>query len=233
MTDQEQLKRSKAEASANAAFTGTLSGRVASRWPLRALAVVVILTVFCVVGIRWLLRAHPSDPPATKSMPKVEVPLPAADPNAALPHASEANPRIASQGELARPWSSKSFFYQNRQTGENIPALLIYLPVGPPSKSSSYWALAMKAPFSKCNLEYVTDLNRLKTDYGFKAARYPMVGDPCSRTLFDPLKMMNLPGSIWVRGAIAQGSDQRPPLGIEVKIVNSEILAMRMESEAK
>ena len=56
-----------------------------------------------------------------------------------------------------------------------------------------------------------------------------MVGNPCTRTLFDPTKMTNLPGNIWVRGAMVQGSDLRPPLGIELKIQSGKILALRME----
>jgi hypothetical protein len=56
-----------------------------------------------------------------------------------------------------------------------------------------------------------------------------MVGNPCSRSLFDPLKIMNIPGGVWVRGAIAQGSDLRPPLGIELEIRGKDILAARME----
>jgi hypothetical protein len=47
--------------------------------------------------------------------------------------------------------------------------------------------------------------------------------------VFDPLKMSNIPGNIWVRGSIAQGSDLRPPLGIEIQIENKSILAMRKE----
>jgi hypothetical protein len=56
-----------------------------------------------------------------------------------------------------------------------------------------------------------------------------MVGNPCSRTLYDPLKLTNLPGNVWVRGAIAQGSDLRPPLGIELKVQGKNINAVRME----
>ena len=56
-----------------------------------------------------------------------------------------------------------------------------------------------------------------------------MVGNPCSRTLFDPLRMTNLPGNVWVRGAIVQGSDLRPPLGVELKIQGKEIQATRTE----
>jgi hypothetical protein len=56
-----------------------------------------------------------------------------------------------------------------------------------------------------------------------------MVGKPCSRSVFDPLKMANIAGDFWVRGSIAQGSDVRPPLGIELKIQGKKILAVRME----
>jgi hypothetical protein len=87
----------------------------------------------------------------------------------------------------------------------------------------------MNAPYGDCKLEYVKDLDRLKSDYGFKGARHPMVGNPCSRTLYDPLKLSNLPGDVWVRGAIVQGSDLRPPLGIELNVQGKSIQAVRME----
>ena len=55
-------------------------------------------------------------------------------------------------------------------------------------------------------------------------------GNPCSRTVFDPLKTTNLPGSgAWVRGSIVQGSDLRPPLSIEIKVDGKKILAVRTE----
>jgi len=55
------------------------------------------------------------------------------------------------------------------------------------------------------------------------------LSNPCSRTVYDPLKYASLPGNVLARGAIVQGSDLRPPLGIEVKIQGKEILAIRME----
>ena len=50
---------------------------------------------------------------------------------------------------------------------------------------------------------------------------------PAAEPSLDPLKMSNIPGNIWVRGSIAQSSDLRPPLGIEIKIQNKNILAVR------
>jgi hypothetical protein len=196
--------------------------------PVRLIGFLAVL-IFSLVCVGWLMRpkapvAAPAAPP-----PQIEVPAPAPDPNAALPHATESDPGIASVEEMATPWKSKIFLYKNRVSGENVPAVLIRLPIGSASQAASYWAFSLSSPFGNCRFEYVADLWKLKTEYGFRDAKHPMVGNPCSRTVFDPLKMMNLPGSVWVRGAIVQGSDLRPPLGIEVEIRGKEILAARME----
>jgi hypothetical protein len=87
----------------------------------------------------------------------------------------------------------------------------------------------MKAAYGTCQLNYIDDLQTLGTDYGYQQARHPMVGNPCSRSLYDPLKYALLPGNVLARGAIVQGSDLRPPLGIENKIHGKQILAVRME----
>jgi hypothetical protein len=203
--------------------------QIFSTWRLRAIGLAVLVVVVALIGIRWLLRARPYDTPATAPVPRVEVPSPSADPNAALPHASETQPVITSVSALVKPWSAKQFFYQNPRTGENVPALLMRLPLGSANQPAGYWALALKAPYGNCNLEYIADRKKLRSEYGFRGATHPMVGNPCSRTLFDPLKIMNLPGNVWARGAIAQGSDLRPPLSIELSIAGKEILAARME----
>jgi hypothetical protein len=185
--------------------------------------------VFCLLCVRWLMLPKAAEAPRAAAPPQIEVPAPVPDASAALPHATESQPGIASVEEMAKPWSAKEFFYKNRLSGENVPAVLIRLPTGSTSQRASYWAFSLTAPFGNCRLEYVADLERLRADYGFGAAKHPMVGNPCSRTVYDPLKMMNIPGGAWVRGAIAQGSDLRPPLGIEVEIRDKEILADRME----
>src|SRR5438067_497713 len=188
--------------------------------------IAVLLVVF--LGARWALRPQHTVPKPARP-PQIEVPSPAPDPSTLLPHATDADPGIASVAEMAKPWSSKEFFIRNRLSGENISGLLVRLPTGSPSQSTGYWAFAQKAPFGDCQLEYVTDLSKLRNDYGFRAARHPMVGNPCSRTVYDPLKLSNLPGSVWARGAIVQGSDLRPPLGIEIKVEGKKILAVRAE----
>jgi hypothetical protein len=145
------------------------------------------------------------------------------------PQAPPPNSGVTSIDQLAKPWSSAEFEFHDPQSGERIPAILIRLPGGPATQPSGYWALNLKAPYNNCQLEYVSDLGKLKTDYGYRSAKHPMVGNPCSRTVFDPTKLMNIPGNVWVRGAIVQGSDVRPPLGIEVKIEGKDIFAVRME----
>ena len=185
--------------------------------------------VFCLVLVRWVMRPKVPDAVPDAPIPQIDVPAPAPDPDADLPHATEAQPGVASVQEMAQPWASKEFFYRNRLSGETVPAVLVRLPGGSPNQAASYWAFSVNAPFGNCRLEYVADIEKLKSDYAFRAAKHPMVGNPCSRTVFDPLKMMNIPGGIWVRGAIVQGSDLRPPLGIEVEIRDRQILAARME----
>jgi hypothetical protein len=196
--------------------------------PVRLVGFLAAL-VFCLLLVRWAMRPKAQEVAPAGPTPQIEVPAPAADPNAALPHATEAQPGIASVQEMAKPWASKEFFYRNRLSGETVPAVLVHLPTGSPNQAASYWAFSVNAPFGNCRLEYVADVEKLRSDYAFQAAKHPMVGNPCSRTVFDPLKMVNIPGGIWVRGAIVQGSDLRPPLGIEVEIRDRQILAARME----
>lgn len=198
-----------------------------NRMPL-IIGVIAVVVVF-LLGLRLVSRPKPVETPVAAPPPQIEVPAPAIDPNASLPHATEAAPEIATVSEMTKPWTSKNFFFVNHLTGENVPAILIRLSSGSPNQAEGYWAFEVNAPFGNCKLEYITDLDRLTNDYGFQGARHPMVGNPCSRSVFDPLKMSEIPGNFWVRGTLVQGSDVRPPLGVELKIQSKNILALRME----
>ncbi|MGA2482629.1 MAG: hypothetical protein ABSF92_05890 [Candidatus Acidiferrales bacterium] len=191
------------------------------------IAVVAVLLV-AAVAVRWLMRPHAGDALPPEPAQQIVVPTPTSDLQPPPPESTSAHPDIATTEELARPWSSKEFVFRNRLTNENVPALIIRLPGGSAEQSSSYWAFAQQVPFGRCQLEYITDLAKLRDDYGFRA-KHPMVGDPCSRTVFDPLRMSSIPGGAFVRGAIAQGSVIRPPLGVEVEIRGNRVLATRME----
>jgi hypothetical protein len=107
--------------------------------------------------------------------------------------------------------------------------LIIRLPTGSPNQASGYWSFAMKAAYGTCQLDYIDDLQKLRTDYGYQQAGHPMVVNPCSRSVYDPLRYAPLPGNVLARGAVVQGSDLRPPLGIETKVLGKQLLAVRME----
>jgi hypothetical protein len=202
----------------------------ASNPAMRLVIGLLAVLLFVFLGARWALRPNHAELQPMEQQPQIEVPSPAPDPSTLLPHATEANPGIADATEMAKPWSSKEFFIRNRLSGENIPGLLVRLPIGYPSQTNGYWAFSINSLPGNCKLEFLTDLAKLKNDYGFRAARHPMVGNPCSRTVFDPLRTTKLPGSgVWVRGSIVQGSDLRPPLGIELKVEGKKILAVRTE----
>jgi hypothetical protein len=142
-------------------------------------------------------------------------------------YVTESKPEVAAVSELAQPWSSKKFFFRSLTQSKYVPALIIRLP-GPASDSKSYWAFSQEAPFSQCQLAYIDDVAKLSSEYGFEAA-HPMVVNPCSRAVYDPLQHKELPGNILVRGAVVQGSDLRPPFGIELKVSGNQIRGVAME----
>jgi hypothetical protein len=142
-------------------------------------------------------------------------------------YATQSNPEIATVSELAQPWSSRKFFFRSLTESKNVPALIVRLP-GPAAQSKSYWAFSLEAPFSQCQFEYIDDLTKISSNYGFEA-KHPMVVNPCSHTVFDPLQLKEIPGNILVRGAVVRGFDPRPPYGIEVKISGDQIQAVAME----
>jgi len=209
---------------------GIASPRKSAPNPMLPLIIgLVAVGIILLFAVRWLSRTKPVESTHAEQAPQLEIPPPPPDPASLLPHATETDPVIANVADLSKPWTSADFFVRNRLTGENIPATIVRLPSGSPTLPTGYWAFSRKAPYGSCQLEYIADLNRLREEYGFARANHPLVGNPCSRTLYDPLKTSNLPGDIWMRGAIVQGSDIRPPLGVEIKVQAKQILAIRSE----
>ncbi len=184
----------------------------------------VVLAVV-VVGV-LVSKSHKSTPPAD---PLAQVEVPAPDLGNPPPQVPPPMRGIATVDGMSKPWSSMEFEFRDPLSADRTPALLLRLPGGSASQPSGYWAISLKAPYGNCQLELVSDIAKLKTDYGYQAAKHPMVGNPCSRSVFDPLKTSNIAGNVWVRGAMVQGSDLRPPLGIELKIEGKDIFAVRME----
>jgi hypothetical protein len=128
---------------------------------------------------------------------------------------------VATTAELAKPWSSKRFEFHVPQTADNLSAVVVHLPSG------VYWAFSLREPYGTCELEYVTDLDKLEHKYGFHAD-HPMVGDPCNRAVFDLTRYGTGPNGV-VRGAIVSGQGVRPPIAIEIKVRGKQIVATQLE----
>jgi hypothetical protein len=195
----------------------------------------IALVVFLLAW--WVMRpSQPEPAPAASAAPPVTEPapsLPAAQP-AAEPDKPPPPPpvilnslpgEVATVEELKQPWDSKKFLL-NLVTGRT-QALLIRLPGGSPRNASAYWGLLMQAPYGRCELEYITDLQKLTDDYGFRAS-HPMVGDPCSRSVFDPTRYGSI-GGVMARGEVVQGTAIRPPLGVQIAVQGNKLMALRTE----
>ena len=181
-------------------------------------AVVLILLIGLIFAGRGASRkAAPvsAAPPPPAAAPAAEVKIAPSEP---------VGPGvIATTSELAQPWSAKRFQFRSYVTGQLEPAMVVRLPHG------DYWGFSLIEPFGNCQLEFVTDLGKLKSDYGYKGD-HPMVADPCNRTVYDLLKYGGgASGDDLVRGAIVHGNGIRPPMAIEIKTQGANIVATRSE----
>lgn len=128
---------------------------------------------------------------------------------------------ITTTDDLAKTWSSQEFEFRNAGIEQTVPAIVVHLP------GNVYWAFSLREPYGHCTLEYVTDLQRLKSEYNF-TSDYPVVADPCNRAIFDLTKYGSGPNGL-VRGQIVQGEGIRPPIAIEVRVKGKDIIAVRSE----
>jgi len=192
------------------------SPRSPSLWvSLGAGALVVI-----VIGIAWW--AHSSSakqaPPQVVETPADSAPEPAAKPVERMPIGPG---EIATAEELSTPWSSKRFIFRDPVTSQQTPAIAVRLPGG------TLWGVSLREPYGTCELDYVTDLEKLRTQYQFRAS-HPMIVDPCTHTVFDLMRYGAGPNGL-VRGEIAAGTAVRPPIGIEISTRGNRIVAVQME----
>jgi hypothetical protein len=203
----------------------------ATRPIVKIVIALLAMLLFGFLGARWGIRTWRGDTRKLRP-PQIEVPPPAPDPDSLLPRATEATPRIAGVEELAATWSSKEFFIHDGGAGGFARGVIVRIPGTPDSRPSGYWAFLRTAPTGACLLEYVTDLEKLRKSYGYRKADHPMVGNPCTHAVYDPLKVRVLkrPRDVWQRGAIVQGLDLRPPFGVELQVENGQIMAIRAEA---
>jgi len=197
---------------------------IAEKTPPRKKGRWIVAAVGCALAIAALFGwwSHAASSPTNNA-----VSLAAAGPTAVFGKAQPAEVlpvgpgEIATTEELSKAWSAKKFLFRNDLTSETFPAMVVRLPAG------GYWGFSLREPFGNCDLEYVTDLNRLQTYYNFHAD-HPMVGDPCDRSLFDLTHYGTAPSGL-VRGEIEQGAAIRPPLAIEISTHGDQVLAVRAE----
>jgi len=128
---------------------------------------------------------------------------------------------IATTDELKQTWSAKRFLFPDSVTGQTDAAMVVRLPRG------EYWGFSLQAPFGKCELEYVSNLEVLRRDYQFNAD-HPMVVNPCDHTIYDLLRYGSSSAGL-VRGDIVQGSGIRPPMAIEIRERGNAVVAVRIE----
>ncbi len=188
-------------------------------WPVwSALGVIV-------VGVAlggWFMKSQRGSQSAATSAdePAAGAPLPAAA--QAPPPLPTAPGEVATTENLARPWSFQRFNFQDSATGETVPAMVVHL------SSGGYWAFSLNEPFGKCTLQFVTDVESLRSEYAYPQADHPMVVSPCSHTVYDLLRYGVAPRGL-VRGEVMAGTGIRPPIAIEVHVEGHRVLATRME----
>src|SRR5881275_2371833 len=76
---------------------------------VRLVAGLLAILVLLFVASRSLFQSRHAGAVASAPPPQIEVPTPPPDPAPTLPHATAANPQIATVAEMAKPWTSKEF----------------------------------------------------------------------------------------------------------------------------
>jgi hypothetical protein len=191
--------------------------------PLPWSAVAVVVAIITIGGLLYWARSSSSKPRQSAS-DTVAVASPAAAEAPRLAKNLLVGPGpIATTEELTKPWSAKRFLFRDPLTTEPVPAMVVRLPGG------EYWGLSLREPFGNCELEYVTDLQKLETTFHFRAG-HPMVANPCTRAVYDLTRYSGgAPDGGLVRGDIVQGTGIRPPMAIEIRVEGKQVRAVRME----
>src|SRR2546423_13815422 len=110
MLDQSPSERLPSEMPPMTAVSAEASREIAAALRPARLATFVLVSMVCLLAAGWLLVPAPPLKSPAGSPPRIDVP--AAATGAAVPHATEAEPWIATVAEIAKPWSVKDFFYK-------------------------------------------------------------------------------------------------------------------------
>lgn len=178
--------------------------------------------VLCVFAVWWMGGASAKEKGSELATVSEFNPTPSGSAPAANVETMPTGPgEIATTDEMARTWSSKKFIFRDPLTTRTVPAMVVHLP------GNVYWGFSLQEPYGTCEMEFVTDMAKLRTDYHYRGS-HPMVGDPCNRAVFDLTRYGSGPGGL-VRGEIAQGAAVRPPIAIEIQVHGKQVLAKKME----
>jgi len=195
----------------------------ASRWPWKLIGAAAAVALVAACGFFYWRRGASPAPQEAVSEPSGEAAPAAANESESAKKLPVGPGPIARTDELAEVWSSKRFVFHNTLTSESVPAMVVHLPHG------EYWAFSLREPYGTCELEYVTDLERLASEYAFRAD-HPMVANPCKHTVYDLTRYgSGATNGGLVRGEIVQGPGIRPPIAIEIGVRGKEIIAERIE----
>jgi hypothetical protein len=194
-----------------------------------AVPMIVVAFLGAIAGWFFLHAPKPSPAPTAASGLATQTATPAIPAAAEVPAPprSDGSVVVASLAELEKPWAFKLFTFHKRFGSELVEAIAVRLP-GPANRAASYWAFSRQEPFGKCQLEFVSDLAGLSSQYGY-TAKHPMVASACDGTLYDPLTLGTIPGGAWVRGEVVHGNGMRPPIAIEVRIQGDQLIATQIE----
>jgi hypothetical protein len=187
------------------------------RWLILSATGVVAV---CLIAVWWMRGTSAKEANTGR---ETTAPATTADNNPApIPEPLPVGPgEIATTSELAKDWSAKKFIFRDPLTSREGPAMVVHLPGG------VYWGFSLVEPYGSCEMEFVTDMQKLRADYGFRGS-HPMVGDPCNRAVFDLTRYGSGPAGL-VRGEIAHGAAVRPPLAIEIEVRGKQVLAKKIE----
>lgn len=185
-------------------------------------AIAAVVMLIYVETVWWIkAKAHGASNTSSNSDTAQQASVESPVPNSVV--AAHDGPTVAATiDELPSPWAAKKFIFVNPLTLEHIDAMVLRLP------GDEYWAFSLQVPFGRCELEYVTDLGTLASQYRIKTS-HPMIVSPCDGTVFDPSKVGPLAGNTWARGEVVRGSSLRPPLSIDVKVSGRSIVADGIE----
>lgn len=192
---------------------------------LKPIVVIITIALVCTSAFgSWIFYNRRA---ATKSQVPDEAAVSQVLPSASLDADSDLEAgAIGTLYELAAPWSSKKFLFVDPSTHQSVQAMVVHLPG--PAEKPSFWAFALTNEFSRCQLQYDTDLTAISQRFAYPA-EHPMVLSACEGILYDPLKMGTLPDGTWVRGEIVRGGGIRPPIAIQVEVRGRNLFAKRIE----